>query len=224
MATTPFRLRVYHDHIVEGGEASLSAERRVIYCVSGDAALMSGGRSVTLKDDEGFFSNQDVSLQGGREGACLWRWELVAMDAGPCEIQRPGIKSTGAGDYKIDIDTSIKRLMRLDRVSFPLGGEALTHVHAAPGVRCQLTGSLFIESVGKRYRVWPGDTWVEHGPDRVYAKASEVYLSSFVRVMIVPEQYKGKSTITYVRPEDADKPKLQSYKRYLEEPISLSTG
>jgi hypothetical protein len=55
----------------------------------------------------------------------------------------------------------------------------------------------------------------------VYAKASEKVLSSFVRVMIVPEEYRGRSTITYVQPEDKDRPKLQSYKRYLEEPIEL---
>ena len=39
--------------------------------------------------------------------------------------------------------------------------------------------------------------------------------------MIVPEEYKGRSTITYVRPEDKDRPKSQSYTRYLEEPITL---
>lgn len=221
MAKTPFRLRIYHDHIVEGTDATLSAERRIIYCVSGDAELSSGSRTAKLGEDEGFFSDQKVVVRGGPEGARLWRWELVAPDAAAGEIDRSGIKSTNAGDYRIELDTSIKRLMRLDRVSFPLGGEALTHVHAAPGVRCQLTGSLLIESLGKRHRMWPGDSWVEHGPDQVYAKASERHLSTFVRVMIIPEEYRGKSTITYVRPEDQDKPKSQTYKRYLEEPISL---
>ena len=221
MALTPFRLRVYHDHIVDGGQATLLSERRVIYCVAGDARVTGDGRTVSLREDEGLFSDREINVHAGSEGACLWRWELVQLNNGPGEIRRDGIKSTSAGDYKIELDISIKRLMRLDRVGFPLGGEALTHIHAAPGVRCQLTGSLLLDSLGIRHRVWPGDTWVEHGPDRVYAKASEVYLSSFVRVMIVPEAYKGKSTITYVRPEDADKPKSQSYKRYLEEPISL---
>ena len=65
------------------------------------------------------------------------------------------------------------------------------------------------------------DSWVEHGPDQVYAKASERELTAFVRVMIIPASYRGRSTITYVRPEDQDKPKSQSYKRYLEEPIAL---
>jgi hypothetical protein len=66
--------------------------------------------------------------------------------------------------------------------------------------------------------VWPGDPREEHGPDSLYAKASEHQLSSFVRVMIVPE-YKGHSTTTYVKAEDREKPKSQSYKRYLEDPI-----
>lgn len=161
-------------------------------------------------------------LRGTVGGARLWRWELVSPGAARGEIRRPGIKSVDAGDYEIGVDASGGRLMRLDRVSFPLGGEALTHVHAAPGVRCLVSGSLLLDSQGVRYRVWPGDSWVEHGPDQVYAKASERELTSFVRVMIVPEAYRGRSTITYVRPEDQSKPKSQSYTRYLEEPITLS--
>jgi hypothetical protein len=221
MAKAAFRLRIYHDHLVEGGEAMLAAERRVIYCVAGDVELSSEGRNVRLCEDEGFFSNQKVVVRGGSEGACLWRWELVQPNTVAGEIQCQGIKSTNAGDYKIELDTSVKRLMRLDRVSFPLGGEALTHIHAAPGVRCQLTGSLLVDTLGGHRRMWPGDTWVEHGPDPVYARGSKVHLSGFVRVMIVPEEYKGRSTITYIRPDDKDKPKFQSYKRYLEEPISF---
>lgn len=221
MSKEPFRLRIYHDHVVEGAEATLAAERRVIYCVSGEADLSSGSRNAKLRDDDGFFSDQTVTLRGGPEGARLWRWELVRPDAAAGEIKVAGIKSTNAGDYTIELDTSVKYFMRLDRVSFPLGGEALTHTHAAAGVRCQLTGSLFIDSLGKRYRVWPGDSWVEHGPDHVYAKGSEIHLSSFVRVMVIPEEYRGRSTITYVRPEDKDRVKSQSYKRYLEETVTI---
>ena len=221
MSVKKFRLRIYHDHLTEGAGAALAAERRVIFCVSGAAALSAPGRSQTVVTDQAWFSDQAVTLRGEDEGARLWRWELVQPGAAPGEIGQDGIKSVKAGDYEIDIDTSVKRLMRLDRVSFPPGGEALTHVHAAPGVRCLLTGNLLLETSGKRYRIWPGDSWVEHGPDRVYAKASEREPSSFVRVMIVPEEYRGRSTITYVRPEDKDRPKSQNYTRYLEEPITL---
>jgi hypothetical protein len=221
MTVKKFRLRIYHDHLTEGATATLAAERRVIFCVSGDAALSAPGRSQSIAADQAWFSDQAVALRGEGEGARLWRWELAPPGAVPGEIGRDGIRSAMAGDYEIALDTAAKRLMRLDRVSFPLGGEALTHVHAAPGVRCLLTGNLLLETSGRRYRLWPGDSWVEHGPDRVYAKASEKELTSFVRVMIVPEEYRGRSTITYVRPEDKDRPKPQSYTRYLEEPIAL---
>ena len=221
MAHTSFCLRIYHDHLTEGAEATLPKARRVIYCVSGQASLSAPGKTQTITGDQAFFSDGECTVRGDGEGARLWRWELVAMSEPRGEIRAKGIKSSDAGNYEIELDTSIKRLMRLDRVSFPLGGEALTHIHAAPGVRCQLMGNLLVDSVGHRTRLWPGDSWVEHGPDPVYAKASEKELSAFVRVMIVPEEYKGRSTITYVRPEDKDKPKSQSYTRYLEEPITL---
>ena len=221
MANESFRLRIHHDHFTEGVEASLPPGRRVVYCVAGDATIHAPDGSTALTDDAAWFGTGEARIVAGPEGARLWRWELVAPGAGPGEIHATGVKSTDAGDYALEIDTSVARLMRLDRVSFPLGGEALTHVHAAAGVRCQLSGSLLIESQGKRYRVFPGDSWIEFGPHPVYAKASERHLSSFVRVMIIPAEYRGRSTITYVRPEDAAKPKSQTYKRYLEEPIQL---
>jgi hypothetical protein len=192
----------------------------VVYCVAGDAVVTIRGEQ-RLAADGAAFSSEAISLRGEVEGARLWRWELVGPEEGLGEIRAEAIRSRLEGDYPIEIDAAVPRLMRLDRVSFPLGGEALTHIHAAPGVRCLLGGNLLLDSVGHRYRVWPGDSWVEHGPDQVYAKASERELTAFVRVMIIPESYRGRSTITYVRPEDQDKPKSQSYKRYLEEQIAL---
>lgn len=219
MTAETFRLRIYQDHLTEGSSGVLPKELRVIYCVAGDAVLSAPGRSQILTTDQAWFSNQETRVRGEVEGACLWRWELVRPSAQAAELAGEGIKCILAGDFPIEIDTSVKRLMRLDRVSFPLGGEALTHVHAAPGVRCLISGNLLIVSIGKKIRIWPGDAWVEHGPHQVYAKASEKDLSSFVRVMIIPEEYRGRSTITYVRPEDKDRPKSQSYKRYLEEAV-----
>jgi hypothetical protein len=221
MTPKKFRLRIYHDHLSEGVRASLPPAQRVVYCVAGNATVTAAGSERHLEADGAAFGDREMTLRGEVEGARLWRWELVAPEEGAGEVRVEAIRSRLEGDYPIEIDATVPRLMRLDRVSFPLGGEALTHIHAAPGVRCLLSGNLLLDSVGHRYRVWPGDSWVEHGPDQVYAKASEQELTAFVRVMIVPESYRGRSTITYVRPEDQDKPKSQSYKRYLEEPIAL---
>lgn len=221
MSKRKFRLRIFQDHLTEGSAAALSKTNRIIYCVAGQAILTVGDQNQELADDVARFADVECTIRGEGEGARLWRWELVTAAESPSEIRATGIKSVNAGDFEIELDTSVKRLMRIDQVSFPLGGEALMHVHAAPGVRCLLKGNLLVESLGHRLRFWPGDSWVEHGPDPVYAKASDREPTSFVRVMIIPEEFRGRSTITYVRPEDKDKPKSQSYTRYLEKPIAL---
>jgi len=39
--------------------------------------------------------------------------------------------------------------------------------------------------------------------------------------MILPRTLKGKSSITYVKSEDLDKPKTQKYQVFVDEPIEL---
>jgi len=39
--------------------------------------------------------------------------------------------------------------------------------------------------------------------------------------MILPREIRGKSSIRYVRPEDADKPKLQTYRIFADELVDL---
>jgi len=45
--------------------------------------------------------------------------------------------------------------------------------------------------------------------------------TAFVRVMILPREYLGRSSIRYMLPEDQDKPKRQSYQIYIDAPITL---
>ena len=109
---------------------------------------------------------------------------------------------------------------RCDRVGFPPGGEALTHVHQGPGIRCLLAGSIRIDSEGASHSFAPGEAWFEAGPQPVYAAASRETPSAFARVMILPRSCHGKSSIRYVRPEDADKPKSQTYQIFADEFIT----
>ena len=88
-------------------------------------------------------------------------------------------------------------------------------------MRCLHTGEIFIDSLGKQWTATPGVTWLERGPEHVYAKTWDKGPASFIRVMVIPSPYFGKSTISYVKPEDAQKPKSQQYYRYLEEEIAL---
>jgi hypothetical protein len=78
-----------------------------------------------------------------------------------------------------------------------------------------------VEVNGKAHDIAPGDAWFEAGPDPVLAMASKTDPTNFVRVMILPRELRGKSSIRYVKPEDANKPKLQTYRVFVDEFIDL---
>jgi quercetin dioxygenase-like cupin family protein len=107
-------------------------------------------------------------------------------------------------------------LLRCDRVDFPPGGVAYLHTHPGPGLRVLLKGSIRIETQGESHEYAPFEWWYETGPDAVFAAASATEETAFVRVMVLPVEWEGKRTISYVDPADADKPKLQSARIFLE--------
>ena len=107
-------------------------------------------------------------------------------------------------------------LLRCDRVDFPPGGVAYLHTHPGPGLRVLLYGRIRIDTQGSSHVYGPFEWWYETGPDPVFAAASETEPTAFVRVLVLPSEWEGKRTITYVDPADAEKPKLQSARIYLE--------
>ena len=114
--------------------------------------------------------------------------------------------------------------MRCDTVGFPKGGIAYTHVHQGPGIRVCLDGEIRIETEGAPHRYGPGDAWFESGLMPVLAPTSEDAETSFVRCFVLPRGCKGRSSIRYVRPEDATKPKTQRYRILAERFIELPTS
>ncbi len=112
-------------------------------------------------------------------------------------------------------------LMRNDSVSFPPGGCALKHTHQGPGIRCLIEGGIRIDAEGHSASYGPGSAWFEAGPEPVFAQAAADRPSRFIRVSILPAALLGKSSIHYVNPEDREKPKSQSYKGYIDTPISI---
>jgi hypothetical protein len=121
---------------------------------------------------------------------------------------------------QVDLDPSVEWLMRLDRVDFPPGGVAYRHTHPGPGIRCLLFGSIRIESGGETREYGPFEPWFESGPEPVFAAASTTEPTAFVRVMLLPEEWRGKRTIRYADPADEEKPKLQRATVFLEQPVS----
>jgi quercetin dioxygenase-like cupin family protein len=113
-----------------------------------------------------------------------------------------------------------ERLIRLDTVSFPPGGVAYLHVHRGPGIRVLLNGEIRVDTDGQSHTYGPLEAWFEPGPVPVFAAASESAPTAFVRCMVLPAELKGQRSLRYVRDEDADKPKLQEYRIFVDELLS----
>lgn len=213
-----YLLRLYTESPVAGG-APLPPLPRAIYVVSGSAIVRAAGQAASLDANSAWCGNVAATVSAGKSGARLLRFELVRKDAAAAQAGDPLALSLTL-EQEITLDPACAYLMRCDRVGFPAGGEALTHVHQGPGIRCLVAGTIRIDSEGASHSYAPGEAWFEAGPQPVYAAASRDTPTAFVRVMILPRSCHGKSSIRYVRPEDADQPKTQTYQIFADEFIT----
>ena len=177
---------------------------------SGSLTARSGAVVATLAANRAWHGRQPCEVVEGNSGAEIYRWEL-----------RGKAGTNSALRSELALDPKAAWLMRCDRVDFPPGGIAYTHTHRGPGIRCLLNGEIRIKVKGEEHLVRPGEAWFEAGPDPVLALASEREPTAFARVMILPPELRGKSSIKYVLPEDADKPKRQTYQMFVDDPIDL---
>jgi quercetin dioxygenase-like cupin family protein len=183
---------------------------RVLYVRSGTLTARSGAIVATLAPNSAWHGKHPCEVVAGNAGVEIYRWELrEAATAGAGSALRA----------ELSLDPKAAYLMRCDRVDFPPGGIAYTHTHRGPGIRCLLSGEIRIKVKGDEQLVRPGEAWFEAGPDPVLALASEREPTAFARVMVLPAELRGKSSIRYVLPEDADKPKRQTYQMFVDDPI-----
>jgi quercetin dioxygenase-like cupin family protein len=149
-----------------------------------------------------------------------------AAHAAPAEVAGPALvwelgEEAPAGallSREVQLDAS-EWLMRCDRIDFIPGGVAYRHTHPGPGIRYLLFGEITIDSEGEVHTYGPGEPWFERGPDPVLATTTETEATAFARVLLLPAEWAGKRTITYVDPADADKPKTQKPTVFLETPV-----
>jgi hypothetical protein len=113
-------------------------------------------------------------------------------------------------------------LLRGDSVAFPPAGCAYLHRHQGPGIRCLIEGGIRIDTHGRSASYGSGGAWYETGPDGVFAQAAE-RPTRFIRVMILPRAYLGKSSVEYLNEADKAKPKSQSYKIFVDMPLQSSS-
>ena len=217
MAVSPHapahELRLIEDTLVAGGRLTFGGEavNWVIHVVHGSVTL----NEQDYQDDMACLGQGVATLQAGVAGVTVWRFELARLGVTPvradaeCGRSRPKLThlvSLPAGDL----------LMRNDSVAFPPAGCAYRHTHQGPGIRCLIEGGIRIDTEGMSTSYGPGGAWFESGPEPVFAQAAADRPSRFVRVMVLPAELLGKSSIRYVDPADRDKPKVQSYKSYAE--------
>jgi hypothetical protein len=214
-------LRLCEDVLSNHGVMELPALPRMIFVVHGSIAIAHR----TLRDDEAFGGEGAIMLKAGSAGATVWRWELITREA---DFGRPPPGSGIVSHEKLAVMLSTvpagALLLRGDSVAFPPGGCAYLHRHQGPGIRCLIEGGIRIDTqVDNQVRstsYGPGGAWYETGPVGVFVQAAD-RPTRFIRVMILPRAYLGKSSVEYLNEADKAKPKSQSYKIFVDMPIEL---
>ena len=212
-------MRLYEDVLssAENVEFRLPPLPRFIFVVHGSAKIA----GATLNEGEAWQGEAAVTVKPGSGGVTCWRWELARGDQGSTTANAPGMTTHEKLTAFLETLPKGELLMRGDSVAFPPGGCAYQHRHQGPGIRCLIEGGIRIDTHGRSTSLGPGGAWYESGPDAVFAQASSDKPSRFIRVMILPRDLVGKSSIQYVNEEDKAKPKSQQYKIYADAPISF---
>jgi hypothetical protein len=209
-------LRLYEDVLSnEGVTVRLPALPRMIFVAHGSLTIADR----IWHDDEAWSGEAAVTVKAGSRGATLWRWELAASDAGDGAASSAGIVSREKLTARLDTIPKGALLLRGDSVAFPAGGCAYQHRHQGPGIRCLVEGGIRIDTHGRSTSYGPGGAWYESGPDAVFAQAAD-RPTRFVRVMVLPQAYLGKSSVEYLNEEDKAKPKTQQYKIFADVPLT----
>jgi hypothetical protein len=211
-------LRLYEDTLTGGvREVSLSALPRMIFVVHGTATI--DGKD--FSDGEAWQGHGRVTIKAGPAGVTCWRWELAPPGGGGTAASGPGVTSLQKLTALLETLPKGELLMRGDSVAFPPGGCAFLHMHWGPGIRCLIDGGIRIDTQGRSTSYGPGAAWYETGSDPVFAQAAADRPSRFIRVMILPREYVGKSSFRFVNEEDKAKPRVQQYKIFADAPIEL---
>ncbi|WP_321968934.1 hypothetical protein [Paraburkholderia tropica] len=212
-----YSLRLYEDVLPKGAApVYLAAAERALYVVDGSLTVEFADGAQHHPADTAWLGGAPVALLAdGLAGARVWRWELSAPEAPGERLallrSAPGSSSVCKLDEQVELDDRQSWLLRCDKVAFPPGGIAHTHVHQGPGIRCVLHGEITIETQGRVNVHKPGAAWLELGYEPVLAPTTESEATTFIRCFVLPQACRGRSSIRYVHAEDAGLAKPQRY-------------
>ena len=224
---TSMLLRLSEDRLPAAGDpVYLPALERALYVAEGEVAVEWASGSAHHGAGTAWLGDDAIALLPGAAGVRLLRFELAPADAAERGLLRAAPRAQSEQKLAVDVmlDDGYEWLIRCDIVGFPKSGVAYTHVHQGPGLRYCLEGGIRIESDGSTHSYGPGEAWFESGAAPVLAPTSNEAETSFIRCFILPRQCKGRSSIRYMKPEDAARPKPQRYKVLGERFIALPRG
>jgi hypothetical protein len=210
-------LRLYEDVLSsDAGDLRLPAMPRMLFVVHG--AVTADGRS--FANGEAWHGQGEVTLNADKHGATCWRFEFALPTASDGAAVGQGVTSQLKLSAVLETLPQGELLFRGDSVAFPPGGCAYLHRHQGPGIRCLVEGGIRIDTHGRSTSYGPGCAWYETGPDAVFAQAAADRATRFIRVMLLPRELLGKSSIQYVNEDDKNRPKSQSYQIFVDAPIA----
>ena len=216
-----YTLRLCEDTLPAAGRGALGALNRVLYVRRGGVTVVSPPREARLAAGEAWHGAGAGQIAAGEAGAAMLRYELVR---GVVPLERLAGGTTAVLlEHAIDLDPRAEYLIRADQVDFAPGGIALPHRPRGGGIRCLLAGALEV-TVGEApvRKATPGGAWFESGREPVLAVASKDEPTSFVRVAILPREIRGRTSIMYVDPKDAERGRPRTYTVFVDEPIEIA--
>jgi len=195
----PFALNLYHDQVGADGasKSPLPAAQRMLYVRHGSAVI----NDKTMNADDAIHCDGPVTLQASGGWSQVWRWELALPNTAPTMLEGAGVLSSLRMSRVITHLAMLDKtpwLFRLDQITSAAGRIADRHQHPGPGIRCLLEGTFNVESVESERNLMPGDAWYETGPDTVVAWGSTQMPAKFLRGMILPTEWAGKVTGTWL--------------------------
>jgi quercetin dioxygenase-like cupin family protein len=218
VASGNYALRLYEDRLPASARLRLPARNRVLYVRQGAVAVTSGAGEARVAEGQAWHGAVACEVAASVNRTAVLRYELVRraapVDGGDAKVLL---------EHAIDLDPRAEYLMRADRVDFAPGGVALPHRHRGGGIRCLIAGALDV-TVGDvpARRMAPGGAWFESGREPVLAVASKDEETSFIRVAILPREIRGRTSIMYVNPADAERGRPRTYTVFVDEPIDIA--
>ncbi|HXS39665.1 MAG TPA: hypothetical protein VN766_05745 [Stellaceae bacterium] len=218
----PFALNFYHDQIAADGAASaLAAERRLLYVRHGRVTL----NGEALKAGESRFCDGALEMRSAGEWSQIWRWDLAPPNAGAALLTGSGVLSSLRMSRIVStlaVNPGTRWVFRLDEINTPAGRVADRHQHPGPGIRCLLEGTFNVQQAAESARdLMPGDAWWETGSDTVIAWGSRQMASRFLRGMVLPTEWEGKATGTWLSGEAIAATARGNWRLYLDRIIEV---